>query len=251
MGRQRAAGRRRRHRAATRAVLALMCPWAAACGIACALPHTAISLLEGRTVLLPGDAGEPRTVVRLTVLNQADVPLESIRVRIAFASAPGARVAPKDWRESSAWFAAPLAPGAQGVAVLEDPGGGLYPNIEIIAAVPQLRIAANGHVTDLSPAPYVWQGVVFGPIAQTARNLGMAVCWSEDFQLATFDAAQHSLVVQLGSDRAIADGRPVRLRGALREVRGALVGPVEATMRLLGAPSTHVPDTNVLNVTYP
>ena len=82
----------------------------------------------------------------------------------------GSTAAPEPRRMAGYYLSAPLAPGTQGVAILEDPRGGLYPNIEILSVTPQLRLALNGQVADLAPPPYLWQGVVFGSVAQAART---------------------------------------------------------------------------------
>lgn len=218
---------------------------------ACALPPSAIDVLEGAITFTPDPQGGGTSEISLKVRNEADVPLESIRVRMTFSRRPIKALRRLAWRCRVVCFQPPLCPGTERTVEFQEINTSLHSRIQIVSVKPCLRIALNGQRADLDPQPFLWEDTVVGPIGDIALGLGMHTSWSEEWSLATVVSRDHVLVLQIRSELGVLDAELFGLPCGIRLVDGNAIGPVAEVFRRLGARVYYDAGRNLLNVTYP
>jgi len=216
------------------------------------LPASVLQVLEGSVIFKAGSrAGDGTSDIRIRLRNQAGLRLDSVRLRVAFASLPIEQVAPERWRYRTAYFASPLEPGAEGSIRLVERSTSLHSRMEIIGAVPALRVAINGTPIESPLQPFIWQGVSFGPLGSIAEGLGFEVIRHKRYGWVTLMNAEHAMVLQTGTNHAVLDGGFVGLKRGVRMSDEHAIGPLAEVFRRLGAGVQYQPEDNIVDITYP
>ncbi|RXT04315.1 copper amine oxidase N-terminal domain-containing protein [Ammoniphilus sp. CFH 90114] len=86
----------------------------------------------------------------------------------------------------------------------------------------------NGKSLEFGQAAFMEKGTVFAPARETLEALGATVSWDRRMKNVTAVKGSKQVVLQVGSNRAIVNGKSLRLPGPVQVVNGRAIAPVRA-----------------------
>lgn len=86
----------------------------------------------------------------------------------------------------------------------------------------------NGKSLEFGQAAFMEKGTVFAPARETLEALGATVSWDRTMKNVTAVKGSKQVILQVGSNRAIVNGKSLRLPEPVQVVNGRAIAPVRA-----------------------
>ena len=127
----------------------------------------------------------------------------------------------------------------------------VYHQVEVRLAIGSRSVTVNGIVAEdeLDVAPYIKQGSTFVPLRVLSEALGAKVEWLADVRGIVIELMDNKIEMQIGSSRAIVNGRTTEMAIPPEITQGVTFVPLRFVADVLGAETEWIAETREIVVT--
>ena len=127
----------------------------------------------------------------------------------------------------------------------------VYHKVEVKLAIGSLNMIVNGVSSDqpLSVAPYIKEGKTFVPLRVISEALGAKVEWLPDVKGIVIEFMGKKIEMQVGSKRAVVNGKVVDLDTPPEITNGVTFVPIRFVADMLGAEVKWLEETKEIIIT--